>query len=285
MAESIQALTARLVDLEYRQAPLADLLRCSRLIEQEVGRYAAAAVQDARSRGASWEEVAQAIGVQSETARVRWSTARVQRLLRDRPGASRMPDGGAENVGLPEGRSGQSHHGLALALSHLHRRSGMTVGEAAGEADMSSPYLSRILAGIRVPSWPVVHMLATIFSGAPQELRFLWEAARGVTQPSRRPVPEAAERLHAALRGLYLAAGSPDHDLLAQKATLSVSLIHDVLEGHHIPDWPMVSQLVSSLGARPAAVRPLWEDLHYAFLVSHDIFPSGGFPTDAAAQR
>ncbi|NML54750.1 helix-turn-helix domain-containing protein [Streptomyces sp. R302] len=266
----------QLVRLEHGQASLADLLRYAHRIEREVNRYITAAVQDARGGGTSWGEVAQAAGVQAETARLRWSTARVQRQLRGqsvvswRPG----PDGGEGQ--LPDGSMGLPSQALSAALSHLHRRSGMTIGDVAREADLSAPYLSRVLAGERVPSWPVVHMLATILSGAPPELRFLWEAARGVTLPPRRPVCEAAARLHAALRGLHLAAGSPDPARLAEGTLLSPRVIREVLKGDHIPDWPLLSRLVIQLGARPAAVRPLWEELHYAFLASHDIFPQGG---------
>ncbi|GGS72305.1 hypothetical protein GCM10010222_11380 [Streptomyces tanashiensis] len=281
MAENVQVLAVQLVELEHRQSSLADLLDCARRIEREIGRYVTAAVKDARGGGISWEEVAQAAGVQAETARLRWSAARVQRLLHGRTRASWGPGLDHEGVGPSETHSGLPRHGLSAALCSLHRRSGMTIGEAAREADMSSPYLSRILAGERVPSWPVVHMLATIFMGDPQELRFLWEAARGVTLPTRRPVAEAAARLHAALRGLYLAADCPDPVLLAQKTPLSASVVRDVLAGHHIPDWHLTSQLVRQLGARPAAVRPLWEELHYAFLASHDIFPHGGLPAVA----
>ncbi|MFF0484960.1 helix-turn-helix domain-containing protein [Streptomyces sp. NPDC004435] len=270
----------QLVRLEHGQASLADLLLCAHRIEREVNRYVTAAVQDARGVGASWDEVAQAAGVQAETARLRWSTARVQRQLRGQPVVSWRSgtDGGDGQV--PDGSAGLPGHALSSALSHLHRRSGMTIGDVAREADLSAPYLSRVLAGERLPSWPVVHMLATILSGAPLEFRFLWEAARGVTLPPRRPVREAAALLRAALRGLHLAAGSPDPARLAEGAVLSPRVIREVLKGDRIPDWPLLSRLVIRLGAHPAAVRPLWEELHYAFLASHDIFPQGGVSAD-----
>lgn len=289
LAEELHALTGRLVVAEQQREALPVLLELAGLLVKETGYYVAAAVQDARSRGNGWGAVAAAAGVSTETARARWGESRVKRLLARRAREHQRSPGAATARGRPLPcatgtgralRTGEvlSSQKLGAALSHLQRAAALPVGEAARQADLSPSYVSRILAGDRIPAWPVVHMLATIFGGDAGELRILWEAAQGIAPPARQTVEGAAARLNAALRGLHLAAARPDAGRLCAGTRLTEELVQAVLEGRHVPDWPTLSTLVTRLAAQPAAIRPLWEDVHYAFLVSHDIFPAGGLP-------
>ncbi|MFE7120158.1 helix-turn-helix domain-containing protein, partial [Streptomyces sp. NPDC057654] len=167
---------------------------------------------------------------------------------------------------------------LGAALSHLQRLSGMSVTEAARQAGLSPSYVSRVLAGERVPAWPVVRLLATALGGRAPELRFLWESAQGVCRRPRQSVTTAAAALHTALRGLHLAAACPPVAELCAGTDLTPEAVRDMLAGDYVPDWPVVARLVSRLGAAPAGIRPLWEDMHYAALAACLEFPPQGLP-------
>ncbi|MFC9227425.1 helix-turn-helix domain-containing protein [Streptomyces decoyicus] len=223
------------------------------------------------------------------TARGWWGERRVKRLLARRArqqclcparrssaqSAAKAVDSAPVGEDAGCGPGGRASRKLASALSHMQRSSGMTIHDAAQQADLSPSYVSRILAGDRVPNWPVVHMLATIFGGRAQELRTLWESAQGVAYPARQDVHSAAQRLQDALRGLYLAASCPELAGVRGRG-LTTQAAGEALRGEVVPDWPTTSALITWLGGHPADVRPLWEDVHYAFLTSHDVFPCGG---------
>ncbi|MEV0375892.1 helix-turn-helix transcriptional regulator [Streptomyces sp. NPDC050636] len=267
------------------------LLEHANSVTREVGYYTAAAVHDARADGTGWDAVAAAAGVSIETARDRWGERKVKRLLARRaqercPCPSHRisrPRHAAESVdpapsAAPAGGASQK---LASALSYLQRKSTLTIQDAAQQADLSPSYVSRVLAGERVPSWPVVHMLATIFGGNAAELRVLWESAQGVAYPSRQTVEGAAQRLQDALRGLYLAAACPDLEQLSVEGELSAAAVGEVLRGDVVPDWATTGALIARLGGRPGDFRRLWEEFHYAFLASQVLFPPGGLPRSA----
>jgi AraC-like DNA-binding protein len=265
-----------LAEAEMRSAGLPELVELADRLSSEVACFTAAAVHDARAAGASWSEVAQATGVSAERARARWSTDRVKRLLRRRERQEPQPSAAvavASDVVTSEVSPAAK---LAAALSYLQRASQLSVAEAARQADLSPSYVSRILAGERLPAWPVVHMLATIFGGSAADLRLLWERAHGPAAGPRRSLEAAAGRLHSALRGLHLAAACPSPDALSQGSALSPGTVSAVLAGEQIPDWTTTAALVARLNASPAELRPVWEDVHYAFLASMNGFPAGG---------
>ncbi|WP_329317897.1 helix-turn-helix domain-containing protein [Streptomyces sp. NBC_01715] len=281
IAESVQALAQTLLASEYGEQDLETLLRQAGDLTREVEYYVGAAVQDARRRGTSWETVAAAASVSAATARSRWAEKTVRRRLERRATeqlAVRQRDP-AIPPALPraDGQSGvqpgeRSASKLAAALSHLHRISELTIRQVAEETGLSPSYVSRIMSGERLPTWPVVQTLADLFKGDPGELAVLWENAHGRTPPARQPLPDAAARLNAALRGLYLAASSPSAARIheASSGTLSVRIIQEILEGSTVPDWRTTASFVQAIGGTPTDIRPLWESVHYAFLVFLD---------------
>ncbi|MFD8381746.1 helix-turn-helix domain-containing protein [Streptomyces sp. NPDC059679] len=290
VADDGLVLAARLAEAEREGVPLAELLAHADRLSASVDCYVAAAVQDARAEGTGWAAVAQAAGVSVETARVRWNERKVKRLLARRDQGPPLkhaepprgaPGGAGRQSPVPEvAGTGGARRQLAAALSELQRTSSVTLQEAARQAELSPSYVSRVLTGSRLPAWPVVYMLGTIFGGSAGDLKFLWERAQGVCPPARQSVAAAATRLQSALRGLYLAAGRPDPWRLAKEsgASLSADAVREVLDGDLIPDWWTVEELVVRLGGDAVSIRPLWEDLHYAFLASRDVFPEGGLP-------
>jgi transcriptional regulator with XRE-family HTH domain len=160
---------------------------------------------------------------------------------------------------------------LARALSHLHRLSDRTLRALSEEADVHPSYVSRVLSGERLPSWKVTRKLVAACDGDPEELRPLWNTARGyrVVQPTSLP---------AALRGLHLAAALPEPALISARTPedLSENDIIRMLNGSWTPDWRSVGHLVSALHGEPETVRPLWE----ATQTTHIHTPSPAVPPD-----
>ncbi|MET9378843.1 helix-turn-helix transcriptional regulator [Streptomyces sp. NPDC002992] len=270
----------RLVEAELASAPLAEVMDLADRLQREMTCFVAVAAHDARAVGASWKDVAKATGSTVEVARARWNPGKVKRLLKRRAAEQALQGSFPSHVAVPGAGGGaevnQPARKLAAALSYLQRISPVSIAEAARQADLSPSYISRILAGERLPAWPVVHMVATIFGGTAADVRLLWEQAQGLPATSRLSMRTAAERLHSALRGLHLAASCPDPAELCAGTGVAPGLVTAVLAGEHVPDWPTTAVLVSRLQAAPADVRPLWEDVHYAFVASEDLFPAGG---------
>ncbi|MFI6567057.1 helix-turn-helix domain-containing protein [Streptomyces sp. NPDC050534] len=278
IAEDLQALSAALLEAEYDGRPLPELLRCAGEVAREVDYYRAAAVQDARNQGVSWEQVAEAAQVSATTARTRWPERRVRERLQRRAGeraAVRQPTapgvGDAGGKLLPQAAERASVK-LASALSYLHRASELTVREVAEQTSLSPSYISRILSGERTPAWLVVCTLVELFGADPAELSVLFESAHGLVPPGRHAIPDAVARLQAALRGLHLAAGRPAVGVVrkAARGALSTQAISEILDGEMIPGWEQTAALVTALGGWAADVRPLWEAVHYTFLLCLD---------------
>jgi len=287
LAAGIRELAARLASAEERQAGLGARLGYAEQLRVELAYYTAAAVHEARVFGGSWAEVALAAGVSPDTARERWSEGRVRRLL-DRRAAEplQLPAAGARAARAAVQPDRGTLLGLAGALSFQLRQSALTMHEVARQAGVSQSFVSRVLAGERIPSWPVVHKLASVLGGDPEDLRFLWESAQGLTASPRRPLEQAIARLHCAVRGLYMAAGQPELERLSPRlgTGLAADLVGAVLAGECVPDWPTTAALAAGLGGRVVELRPLWEDVHYAFLACQASFPPGGMQHGAPCE-
>ncbi|MFD8049558.1 helix-turn-helix domain-containing protein [Streptomyces sp. Tu102] len=281
IAEDLQALSAALLEAEYDGRPLEELLRCAADVGREVEYYAAAAVQDARNGGASWDHVADAARISATTARTRWPESRVKERLKrraaERAAVRQPPVPAVEGPQAPQGTAlSQSAERasvkLASALSYLHRASDLTISRVAELTSLSPSYISRILSGERTPTWLVLCALVQLFGGNPEELKTLFESAHGLVAPTRHAVPDAVARLQAALRGLHLAAGRPQVWVVRKAAhgALGTQEISEILDGDMVPGWEQTSALVTALGGWPADVRPLWEAVHYTFLLCVD---------------
>ncbi|MFD5752476.1 helix-turn-helix domain-containing protein [Streptomyces sp. NPDC127033] len=280
LAEDLQSLAAGLLAAEYGGQGLETMLRLAGDLAKEVECYAAAAVHDARAAGSGWEKVALAARVSTTTARMRWNEKQILRMMSRRAiRHTRGSGAGAEGLvtadaGQPAARASQR---LASALSHLHRISDLTIREVADSTGLSPSYVSRILSGERMPSWPVTASLARACGGEAEHVRALWASTQGGTQPSRLPFPRQLVRLQDALRGLYLAAARPDpsHLCRIRPGTLTREIVEDLLSGEMVPDWDTTGAFVSALGGSPADIRPLWEETYYAFLIWMQSPPEG----------
>ncbi|WP_257042304.1 helix-turn-helix domain-containing protein [Streptomyces sp. TLI_55] len=286
MAAEVRRLAQQLLDSEMREEELGSLLERAEAIRRELEIYTAAAVQDARHRGEKWEDVAKAAHVAPETARARWGPERVARMMdlhaneKQAAPARWRGTGTARAADLVEGESAETGGGgapspadqLASALAQLQAASGLTIREVANSTMLSPSFISRVLSGDRLPTWDLVCALARLFGSDPAELRVLFEAAHGLTAPARQPVAQALAQLHAAVRGLYLAAKSPSPqriELLTARA-IDATAARRVLGGVDVPEWEVLAALVHALGGRPVDFQPLWEAVHYTFLMCDD---------------
>ncbi|MER6093385.1 helix-turn-helix domain-containing protein [Streptomyces bluensis] len=285
VAAEVRRLAQQLLDSEMRQEELGTLLERAEAIRRELDIYTAAAVQDARHRGEKWESVARAAHVAAETARARWGPERVARMMdlhanekRAAPARWRgsqpawLVDAPEDTVGDPSAEVVSPASQLASALTQLQGASGLTIREVADSTMLSPSFISRVLSGDRLPTWDLTCSLAVLFGADPAELRVLFEAAHGMTAHGRQPVAAAIAQLHAAVRGLYRAAKSPSAERIERLSSKTVSALEArrVLAGIDVPEWEVLAALVCALGGRPIDFKPLWEAVHYTFLMCDD---------------
>ncbi|MDO0917810.1 helix-turn-helix transcriptional regulator [Streptomyces sp. DT2A-34] len=285
VAAEVRRLAQQLLDSEMRQEELGTLLERAEAIRRELDIYTAAAVQDARHRGEKWESVARDAHVAPETARARWAPERVTRMMdlhanekRAAPARwrgsqpARLADAPEDTVSGPGAEVISPVGQLASALTHLHAASGLSIREVADSTMLSPSFISRVLSGDRLPTWDLTCSLAVLFGADPAELRVLFEAAHDMTAPGRQPVAAAIAQLHAAVRGLYLAAKSPPAERIERLSSKTVSALtaRRVLAGIDVPEWEVLAALVYALGGRPLDFKPLWEAVHYTFLMCDD---------------
>ncbi|WP_079271443.1 helix-turn-helix domain-containing protein [Streptomyces lydicus] len=240
-----------------------------------LGDAEAAVIRRGRLQGDTWQTLATPAGLSPERLRKRWTEETVTRRLEKRRAGRRLTTRMTPPARPPEDDTAMDQRPatvtpiqhLASALSFLQRQTGQTLKDTASDCGISASYISRILSGDRLPSWPVVAQIAHCCDGNLEELRDLWEAAQrppDLEARARPPAPdqhEAARRCFlTALRALYLAADRPNLWSIrrATGSILSIAAIANALNGADIPDWPSTARLVFALHGRPADFRSLW---------------------------
>ncbi|WAZ25111.1 helix-turn-helix domain-containing protein [Streptomyces cinnabarinus] len=241
----------------------------------------AALVRRGRARGESWEAMGDALSVSSHRLRKKWTAEALERWEKNRdaraavathtrgtsPRAALWPagtaPGSAEAPPGPLPQPDAAANQLAIRISRLQRRSGQTMREIADYALISPSYLSKIAAGTRRPSWPVIERLAEAYRVDPGQLRPLWEAS---VRPEPDPPPpttdpeSAAARLNTVLRSLYLSTGRPDpwkrRDATA--GALSVGTTARGLGDPRVPDRDTTGRLVLALNGDLSDTERLW---------------------------
>ncbi|MEU2794423.1 hypothetical protein [Streptomyces sp. NPDC007100] len=249
------------------RSSLASVLDRSARLREDARCYAAAAVVEARSEGAEWAEIADAAGVNEASARARWGGAKANRTL------ARYQQAGGGEV---EPRSGllairqclgsdvlpvppmaeEAVRRLAKALATLRRASQTELSTIAARLVLPISLVALVFEGQGLPSWPVTYMLTEAVGGSPADLRLLWERAWGTESNTSLTAPQ---RLPAALRGAHLVAGAPEVSSLCAEAGLDAAVVTAALEGRKVPDWDVLRELITCLGAEPHAYRALWE--------------------------
>ncbi|MFI9423431.1 hypothetical protein ACIG54_07675 [Streptomyces achromogenes] len=124
--------------------------------------------------------------------------------------------------------------------------------EAAAMAGMSLREMTDMVEGRSAASWPETYTVAHVLRGEPEDLLHLWECASGERLSTGR---SSTERLAAALRGAWLAAGAPS---LAIASDVDVTVARAALCGQLVPPWSVVTTLLAGFGAESALFQPLW---------------------------
>ncbi|WP_189205437.1 helix-turn-helix domain-containing protein, partial [Streptomyces purpureus] len=294
IGDDISREAADLVSDVYAELSSAELLDRRAILQRHLDDFEAAVIRRGRARGESWEDLSVALSISPERLRKKWTTDALERRLELRasrteteatpafqnalvpgPRTARpaAPSHPAE-TGAPRLRTGrrtalpptgQGPQPLARALSHLQRHGHKTVRDIAAYALITPSYVSKILAGTRLPSWPVTERLAEAYEVDAQDLRPLWDAARRQRTPGTMPPhPDhnPARRFHTAIRSLHLAADRPDLWTIRENSdnVLSLATITRVLSGPYVPDWNTTGRLVAALSGRPTDIRPLWQE-------------------------
>ncbi|MGW8452461.1 helix-turn-helix domain-containing protein [Streptomyces niveus] len=222
---------------------------------------AAVAVDAAVRRGESWQDVADATGVSRASATARWGGTRTSGLL-----AARVPppvilsastdSPACATCAVPRPRSSVRAPGagrnLGAALRTLRGRSRVTLAEVAALTGLSLEAVTDMVEGRTVASWPETYTVTHVLRGHPQDLLHLWECASGDRLHAG---GSDTDRLAAALRGAWLAAGAPN---LAVAFDVDAEEARATLCGQVVPPWPTVKSLLAGLRADPAAFEQLW---------------------------
>ncbi|MFH8894507.1 helix-turn-helix domain-containing protein [Streptomyces sp. NPDC017949] len=275
------------------------LRRIHRMQEQLEG-LTAGFVGLARHRRVTWVRISRILHISEDTARHRYTEAHILRRLARftrargsvptsltdmyalRSGASNVPaprvepitadaaategpDAGSDPNPTPRDPSGAAFNRLAPVLSMLVRTSQQTNKDVSAKMGISPSYLSRILSGERVPTWPLTKKFARACGADPDVLRTVWESEKSRSTeppPDEEPPMPAAVRLHQAVRTLHARAGRPGSQdvALASRWTLSVSDVASVSEGSQIPRWRVLKTVVDLLGGDRDYFRKLWRE-------------------------
>ncbi|MFG2143456.1 helix-turn-helix domain-containing protein [Streptomyces sp. NPDC048696] len=261
-------------------------------VQRSLQDFTALNIARGRARGQTWDQLGAPLGFSGERLRKKWPMSMITRRLDNYRAnrAARQAGQPAVSPAVPSQRRPPAEEAdtdndtataapfatqtppqqLAGALSFLQRRTGKPLRQTAAETGISPSHLSRLLAGTRRPSWPVVKNLVAACDGNPHEVRPLWENAHRPTGPLSAPTQpdvasagdpgQARAQLRDALRGLYLAADRPDlwRIRAATADTLTIGHIARALTSPHLLGWSVTSRLVFALGGRPADLRPLW---------------------------
>jgi hypothetical protein len=277
VAHRLHTLAAELVEAEHRGSDFEELAGRAAALGAEVTHYLGAAVHDARAQGAGWSDVAQQARVSEATARAKWGPQTVRRQMRMRAEQALVTVAESADAVPPTGAS-EHRQRLGAALSFLLRAHDRTAQEVAKEAGVSPSGLSRLLAGQRVPDWPTVFTVVSAAGGRPEEFRLLWEWAHGRHPAPRSSAATALARFEGTLRGLAWAAGRTTDGAETADQETEGQMLAAVLDGDLVPDWETTHQIVRHLGGNPSLVRPLWDEVQYAFLIALDFFPTQGVP-------
>lgn len=249
----------------------------------------AAVVGRARYRRVTWGRISSILHISEDTARHRYTERYILRRLARFARSGSVPDSlpglygttpliGTEpplhaaaathcaEVGAGEGPpveststepSGAAYNRLSPILSMLIRTAQLSNKEVSTRIGCSASYLSRILAGERVPTWELTRKFARACGADPDVLQAVWESEKlsrkcrdaTVVDPSDTPLP-ATDRLHIAVQTLHVRAGRPaPHDIaVASRWSLDAAAAASVLESASLPDRTVLTTFVRLLG-------------------------------------
>ncbi|MCY0954117.1 helix-turn-helix domain-containing protein [Streptomyces sp. H27-S2] len=275
------------------EGPLRQVAR----MQEQLDSLTAGMVGRARVHRTTWATIGKTLRISEDTARHRYPDRVIERSLsrfsriRSKAGQGFAPklrgmsltpagsvqeptpetkEPGPEETDAPTTTrepSGAAYNRLAPVLSMLVRSAQLTNKDVSASIGCSASYLSRILSGERVPTWPLTQRFARACGADPDVLRTVWETER-LSDKARDPEPAqekdhlqpATVRLRAALNTLHTKAGRPaPYDIVvASHWTLEVPQIAALLEGERIPGWDVIQAFVQLLAGDTGYFKHLW---------------------------
>ncbi|WP_424888875.1 helix-turn-helix domain-containing protein [Streptomyces sp. XH2] len=272
-----------------------DCLRLAARMRTQLDGLTAGLVGRARIHRTTWNRIARILGISDDTARHRFTDHYILRRLSELtrmgpppasvsalyPGTTPRtplspvptpPRGSAFQPAPARSRPRAAFNRLAPALSMVARRSGRSMKQISERTGCSASYLSRILSGERIPTWPLIERLARACDADPAILRPLWESEFLRSDAPLLPAQEEADdddedplragvRLLAALQTLHIRAGQPTaYDIAtASKRPLAIETVTTALDGTQMPGWCDLVSILHVLGGEIPYFQPLWE--------------------------
>ncbi|MEV3850410.1 helix-turn-helix transcriptional regulator [Streptomyces microflavus] len=259
IAEDFAVVSDALMHKTYGVAtPTADLvdtvLELRRLTEEAV----AAIVVRQRSQGEPLSDLASSLDLTVDRLRKKYVPKTVDQALaaRRRPNRRAATARPPDDVPAPKNLLRRPRQRLACALTRMQKQAGITQQALAAHMNVDPSYVSRLLSGERELSWQHVKAIVDCCDGTPDLVKPLWEAAAGVEPTGTDP----ARYLRTYLQALRYANGSPsDRAVIASSQhAISIADLRQALQGRAVPEWPVVSQLVTALQGLPEVALPLW---------------------------
>ncbi|MFB6823723.1 helix-turn-helix domain-containing protein [Streptomyces virginiae] len=157
-----------------------DAVQAAARIEKQLDLLTQGAVGRARRRHFSWHVISKALGVGVDSARRRFHPQRAKRQM-DLAMSQRtelLHVAGEVLTQVQPAEEPPQTAGprpLAPAMSRLQRASGMPLRVIGASVPVSASYLSRVLCGVKFPSWELTQRFAQVCGEDPENLRPLWE--------------------------------------------------------------------------------------------------------------
>ncbi|MGW9453986.1 helix-turn-helix domain-containing protein [Streptomyces sp. NPDC055632] len=277
LAENLNTDARHLVRL-LQPGPLAsavEYVETAVQIQRRLDALVAGLVLLARTRHIPWDVLAHVMKASPETLRKSFHIDKVERLLvteSEKAEAIVETLRAAEDIAAPESpppptvrTTRRVSNQLAPVLSQLHRSSGMPLRALSLRVRVSASYLSRILAGEKIPTLELTERIGQALGADCEVLRKVWADEKDRTHNSspdpatgRGTVPNS---LVTAVRYLHRRANRPALRVLAAATgnALTEAEIRDVLRGARLPDWNTLQMIILALDGEPSFFHPLWE--------------------------
>ncbi|MER8188186.1 helix-turn-helix transcriptional regulator [Kitasatospora sp. NPDC094015] len=270
-----------------------DPLRMAMQAQAQLEGLTAGLVGRARAARTPWAAIGELLNLSEDSARHRYTAAFVERRLgqlvrlrtqpttpapgrgpgRPAAGGESSPKRPAQSAAPPPPEPRQTTNRLAPVLSMLARTSQHSLQELGRLSGCSGSYISRILAGDKIPTWSLTERFAKACGADPAILRNVWESERLrepqpadhlPTAPADLTPEDGMRHLRSALLTLHVRAGKPTayEIAVASRWQLHPDEVTALLSDSALDDWHQLLSLLRILGGDRAYFRPLWDAAH-----------------------
>lgn len=238
LALDVQEEVRHYVRLLSDQADPLEALQSAVRIERQMEVLTAATVRHARRRHIAWHFISTALGMSTDAVRRRFRAERIERqtyrALAQRTESPVLPEPPKSTLDAEQPTKELGR--LAPTMSIIQRGSGMPLRVIGLRVQVSPSYLSRVLCGVKFPSWELTERFAEVCGAPPETLRPMWEEE---SRARRRPHPRWSTyqpRTHAAIT---------QPEPAKSQREVSVPDLHVLAEGP--TEWKLLLPLAEAL--------------------------------------